>query len=128
MWAIRADNGSKMLAASVQVGRARTLRNCSRTRDIRSSPFPLRGVSLSWGSAFDPGSNRGRKALHACQRRLKRVALKVKHEVTDTDICKGFDITCNLIRCTRQETAFAVGERLHFAVVEPTGTIRHPDG
>src|SRR5438093_6091186 len=41
MWAMRADSGSKMLAATVQVGRESTWRNRSRACDIMSPPFPL---------------------------------------------------------------------------------------
>src|SRR5712691_3154047 len=41
MWAMRADSGSKMLAATVQVGRDITWRNRSRACDIMCPPFPL---------------------------------------------------------------------------------------
>src|SRR5262249_28494972 len=41
MWAMRADRGSKMLAATVQVGRESTWRNRSRACDIIGPPFPL---------------------------------------------------------------------------------------
>src|SRR2546427_13046104 len=41
MWAMRADRGSKMLAATVQVGRESTWRNRSRACDIMGPPFPL---------------------------------------------------------------------------------------
>src|SRR6266446_5121539 len=41
MWAMRADRGSKMLAATVQVGREITWRNRSRACDIMCPPFPL---------------------------------------------------------------------------------------
>src|SRR2546425_11262478 len=41
MWAMRADNGSKMLAATVQGGRDISWRNRSRACDIMCPPFPL---------------------------------------------------------------------------------------
>src|SRR5438093_1339324 len=41
MWAMRADRGSKMLAATVHVGRESTWRNRSRACDIMGHPFPL---------------------------------------------------------------------------------------
>src|SRR6266850_3311392 len=46
MWAMRADNGSKMFAARVHVGLASTLRNRSRTWDIVCTSS-MSGLSVS---------------------------------------------------------------------------------
>src|SRR5262245_48713740 len=47
MWAMRADNGSKMLAATVQVGCDSTWRNRSRACDIWCPPSPLGSCAQS---------------------------------------------------------------------------------
>src|SRR5438128_10156665 len=59
MWAMRADNGSKIFAARVHVGLASTLRNRSRTWDIVCT-------SSTTGLCMREDHLMGRKALNVC--------------------------------------------------------------
>src|SRR5262245_12592697 len=47
MKALRADSGLNMLAATVQVGRDSTWRNCSQACDITGPPLPLESYPQS---------------------------------------------------------------------------------
>jgi hypothetical protein len=68
IWVMRADNGSKMLAARVQVGLASTRRNRSCAWDIVSSS-QLQATSWSSSPAALPRWHRETWAAGSCERR-----------------------------------------------------------